>query len=136
MTFFEWDQSYSVGVKIIDVQHKKLFSLISDLYFATERNFDKKTVSVDDIINNLTAYVEFHFGTEEKYFKEFKYDKTESHTEEHHFYERKIADFKNRYEKGEDVGEEMMLFLKQWLSEHIKIKDKEYSKCFSEHGLV
>ena len=136
MTFFEWDHSYSVGIKIIDAQHKKLFKLIDDLYVATNNIHGGKAESIENIILDLAAYVEFHFGTEEKYFKEFKYDKTESHTEEHHFYERKIADFKNRYEKGEDVGEEMMLFLKQWLSEHIKIKDKEYSKCFSEHGLV
>jgi hemerythrin len=137
MAFFEWDMSYGVGVKLIDGQHKKLFGLISDLYAALERAADGKEAPMENIILDLAAYVEFHFGTEEKYFKEFGYERTEEHTEEHHFYERKIREFNDKYkEKGNKIGEEMMAFLKEWISGHIKIKDKEYSKCFNEHGLV
>lgn len=137
MAYFEWDQSYSVGVKLIDGQHKKLFGLISDLYVALDKNAGEKTAPIENIILDLAAYVDFHFSTEEKYFKEFGFEKKESHTEEHHFYERKIAEFKDKYkEKGDEVGEEMMAFLKDWISGHIKIKDKEYTKCFNENGLI
>ena len=137
MAFFEWDQNYSVGVKLIDGQHKKLFGLISDLYSALDKTANGKETPVENIILDLAAYVEFHFGTEEKYFREFGYEKSESHTKEHHFYERKITEFKGKYkEKGDEVVGEMIVFLKDWISGHIKIKDKEYSKCFNEHGLV
>lgn len=84
----------------------------------------------------MAAYVDFHFHTEEKYFKEFHYEKEKEHTEQHHIYENKIREFNEKYkEKGEKIGDEVIVFLKEWIENHIKIKDKEYTKCFNEHGL-
>jgi hemerythrin len=32
MAFFDWEEKYSVGVKKLDAQHKKLFELVSAFY--------------------------------------------------------------------------------------------------------
>lgn len=35
--FIKWDQSFSVGVRLIDAQHQKLFALINNLYNNVKR---------------------------------------------------------------------------------------------------
>lgn len=136
MAFIEWTQSYSVGIKMIDAQHKKLFSLINDFHDAKERGENDFNI-LDRLFLGLKAYVDFHFKTEEGYFDEFHYELTEEHTRQHKFYADKIDDFYEKFsEKGEPVTDDLMDFLKDWISSHIKIIDKKYQKCFNEHGLI
>lgn len=137
MDFIKWDESFSVGVRIIDAQHQKLFSLINNLHNNIRRTDGEEPEPLENIILELAAYVDFHFHFEEKYFEEFNYEKTEAHKEQHKFYEDKVREFNEKYKKGEEeVGEEILAFLEDWIKTHIKINDKEYTKCFNDHGLV
>ena len=137
MDFITWDQSFSVGVELIDGQHKKLFEIINKLHNTIKKTEGTEIEMLGNIIQDLAAYVEFHFKTEEKYFNEFGYEKTVEHTAQHNFYEEKIRNFNEQYEeKGESIGEDILVFLEEWIKGHIKIKDKEYTRCFNEHGLV
>ena len=48
----------------------------------------------------------------------------------------KIAEFVARFEKGEtDIVGQMVEFMETWLTEHLIIIDKQYTRCFNEHGL-
>lgn len=134
MDFIVWDESFDVGVKIINAQHKKLFALISKLYVAVNKT-EGEAEPLENIILELAAYVDFHFRAEEKYMNEFDcVDK--NHFDQHKFYEGKINEFNYKYQRGEEgVGEEILYFLKDWIANHVKIKDKEYTGCFHEHGL-
>ncbi|MBI5306473.1 hemerythrin family protein [Candidatus Wolfebacteria bacterium] len=136
MSLIEWDQSFDVGVKLINDQHKRLFLLFNKLYDAKEKNIEK---TLNDTIQELMFYVDFHFRTEEKYFKEFQYEKTKEHMEQHKIFENKAKDFHKKYLEKKEEGkltQEIINFLKDWLINHIKIVDKEYKKCFNDHGLV
>lgn len=131
MAFIDWDQTYSVGVEIIDNQHKRLFELINDFHSA-------KT-NLDQAIQDLLSYVDFHFKTEERYFDKFGYEKTVEHRQQHKFYEERIGALyarclKEKIDEGK-ISAEIEGFVKDWISQHIHISDKEYSKCFHEHGL-
>lgn len=133
--FIKWDQTFSVDVKLIDAQHKKLFAMLNKLYGVANRS-ENEDEPLENIILDLAAYVDFHFKTEEKYMKEFGCENDE-HIRQHQFYEEKIKEFNEKYQKGEEgVGVEIMNFLKDWISSHIKIKDKEYTGCFHDHGLL
>ncbi len=138
MAFIKWDMSYSVGVKMIDAQHQKLFALINDFYNSVKMKTENLE-PVDSALQDLFSYIDFHFKTEEKYFEEFGYEKTEEHKKQHKFYEDKIKDLNERYQKTkneQEISEEIINFIKDWISNHIKISDKEYKICFNEHGLV
>lgn len=132
MSFIEWDQSYSVSIKLIDNQHKKLFALINDFH-------DTKT-NLDEVLQDLLSYIDFHFKTEEKYFDKFHYEKEESHKKQHKFYEDKIRELYSRcmLEKIDEskISTETEGFIKDWIVNHIKVSDKEYTNCFQQHGLV
>lgn len=134
MTKIIWQPSYSVGVKLIDAQHKKLFSILNDLQNATN---GINSAELEKIIFDLKAYVKFHFDEEEKYFKRFNYQDAPSHIKEHHFYFEKINELHTRYLKNEsDVADEILGFLNGWILNHVLIIDKKYTKCFNDNGLV
>lgn len=136
MAKITWDESYSVGVRLIDGQHKKLFGILNamDEGFAGGRGQDP--AFLEEVIYDLEAYVEFHFGEEEKYFQKFCYPEAETHIKEHRLYEEKIREFHEKYlEGGNDFSQEMLAFLENWIASHIKAEDKKYSACFREHGL-
>lgn len=133
-----WQPSYSVDVKIIDLQHQKLFSILNRLYDDIHgKSNDKATAPiVENTLLDLKTYVQFHFAEEEKFFKKFQYEKTAEHTAQHRFYEEKINDLYNRYLGGEpDMEGKIIDFLDEWILNHINIADKQYTQCFHEHGL-
>lgn len=129
-----WQPSYSVGVKLIDAQHKKLFSILNNLQDGIN---DSNPAVLENIIFDLKAYVKFHFGQEEEYFKKFNYEDAPDHLKQHHFYIEKINELHGRYLKNEaNVADDILTFLNDWILNHIQIIDKKYTKCFNDNGLL
>lgn len=133
-----WNESFSVGVKVIDAQHKKLFSILNRLNHALAEN-DKASDQdfLENVIYDLKAYVEFHFKEEEKYFDKFGYEERESHAAEHKKYIEDINRFHSSYLNQEkDLSEKMLTFIEGWILGHINSTDKKYTECFNKHGLI
>ena len=63
----KWKDEYSVGIDVIDEQHKKLFEISEVLANAIEIN------EIKDILLFLENYMEFHFNTEEALMKKYGY---------------------------------------------------------------
>jgi len=134
MTKIIWQSSYSVGVKLIDAQHKKLFSILNDLQDGIN---DSNPVTLEKIIYDLKAYVKFHFGQEEEYFRKFNYEDAPAHLKQHLYYIEKINELHARFLKNEpNVADEIFNFLNDWILNHIQIIDKKYTKCFNNNGLL
>jgi hemerythrin len=76
MTAIKWDESYVVGVGVIDEQHKHFVGLLNNLYESLE---SKHTENVQVIIQDLTDYADHHFKTEEDYFDKLHYPDAEIH---------------------------------------------------------
>ncbi|MFA5894105.1 MAG: bacteriohemerythrin [Candidatus Margulisiibacteriota bacterium] len=132
-----WDNSFSVGVKLIDAQHKKLFSILNELELAVNSRRDEDPALLENIVYALHAYVDFHFGEEEKYFQKFNYQEADPHQAEHRTYEEKIQEFhKNYLSSKAGLAREILTFLQNWIQGHIKTIDKKYTKCFNDHGLI
>lgn len=64
MAFFDWKDSYSVGVKEMDNQHKVLVDLINQLH--TAMTAGKGSSVAGPIISEMVRYTKFHFDAEEK----------------------------------------------------------------------
>ena len=58
----EWDESLSIGIGIIDDQHRKLIERVNAFSAATE-NMDSR--EIENTISYLTGYVIQHFGAED-----------------------------------------------------------------------
>jgi hemerythrin len=134
MKIIEWKQEYSIGVKIIDEQHQKFFSLINDLNIAiSERQFENKIIPVLDA---LIEYTDYHFKTEEKYFDEFSYEFADEHRAQHDGFEKKIKQLVGEFKNKEiEISFDLIDYMEDWLIEHIAGEDRKYIKCFKENGL-
>lgn len=135
MPVLTWTKENSVGVKEIDLQHQRMFSIINDLYDAMV--VFKAHEGIDQVIEKLVEYADFHFKTEEKYFDNFNYEEKESHKAIHQAY---VDEVKKLMEKrkggvGVELSYDIFDFLQKWWVGHINFEDKKYTECFNSHGL-
>ncbi len=134
MAFLKWDDSYSVRIVEIDQQHQKLIGMINDLHEAMRQGKGKDILQ--RILTGLAEYTAIHFATEERYFEQFGYPGAAAHKKEHREFVSKVEDFKGRFEQDKlSMSIEVMRFLRDWLSGHIKGSDAQYGPFFNQKGL-
>lgn len=134
MALINWDASLSVNVQEIDKQHQKLIKMINKMHAAMTEGKGKAVIG--KMISELANYAQIHFQTEEKYFDKFDYPHTDEHKKEHEKFVKKVSEFKEDYESGQlGLTIQLMNFLRDWLTNHIKGSDKKYSDFFNEKGL-
>ena len=131
----KWVDSFSVNVKEIDEQHKRLIGIINELkYSIINENQDD---TIEKILDNLTNYTITHFKLEEDYFDKLNYPLAESHKKEHAYFIEKINDFKKEFKvKKVMLSIDILNFLMNWLIKHINDSDKNYSDFFNKHGIT
>lgn len=126
MALFTWSDEYSVGIKEIDEQHKKLFDIINELHDAMKEAKGKAVLG--KVIKELISYTEFHFSTEEILLQNCKYPDFNQHKLKHDDFTRKVKEFEQKYLSGAALlSQEIVQFLRDWLVKHIKESDKQYS---------
>lgn len=134
MALIEWSEHYSVKVKNIDNQHKKLVGLINELHSAMREAHGKDVLG--KILNDLTDYTVFHFSTEEKLMKDNGYPGYIAHKSEHDKLTKQVTELKDNLESGKSViSQEVLFFLKDWLLNHIAVTDKKYSSFLNNKGI-
>lgn len=133
-TFILWDDNYSVGVKEIDDQHKVLFDLINQTHRAMIDKVEK--TEKQKILDGLVDYTVFHFSHEEGLMRQAEYDDLPEHLEKHKKLVAQIQDFHQKFSVGEiDIDQNLMKFLKDWLSNHIMGTDKFYGAAMNQKGI-
>jgi len=134
MALLTWDNKYSVGINEIDIQHKKLFTLVNDLNEAMRVGKGKDVLS--KILSGLIDYTKTHFATEERLMKIHSYNDSVKHKVEHDKLTRQVLDFQKSFNEGKlAMSLEIMNFLKKWLEEHIFKSDKVFGKFLGEKGV-
>jgi hemerythrin len=134
MPLFDWKETYSVEIKELDDQHKKLFEIINRLY--DEMRQSQAMDKIEPILKELSDYAAYHFKTEEDYFIKFKYEDLENHIREHLAYKQKINDYLiQAAENNRSVPFTLLDFLSTWWVNHIIGTDHHYIKCFHDHGI-
>ena len=134
MPLISWNNSLSVNVAEIDLQHKKLIAMINELSDAMKQGRGKDVLG--QILNGLVHYTATHFKTEETYFIRFGYPDMDQHKSEHAAFVQKVSDSRDEFEKGRlALSVDIMNFLSDWLKNHIMVTDKKYSKFFNTNGL-
>ena len=120
-----WTEELSVGVDVIDKQHKELFSTADALLTAVER--DEGHGEVTKMVAFLEEYVETHFQTEEMYMKRHNYPDYPTHKIEHTTFINDFYDLRQELD-NDGVTPELTVRLadrvSEWLVSHIGRMDK------------
>jgi hemerythrin len=130
---FEWKEEFATGFKEIDAQHHKVFDIINRLNSALREQHGKDVIW--DTLDELVQYADYHFKYEESLFAKYNFAGSPEHIAEHNDYCEKVSHFILESKESNTLPYRVLDFLVGWWRGHITGSDREYIKCFKEHGL-
>lgn len=134
MKTFEWHERYNVKVERFNEEHKHLFEIVKKLYVAIENKDDRIALAL--IINDLIRYSKEHFTEEETCLMEAQFPNFEQHKREHRLFIQKIEQFASDYNYGKHLLHfDILMFLKNWVLQHIMVSDKQYGDFLNAKGI-
>lgn len=135
MEHVAWDEKMSVGVAVLDDDHKKLIDMFNALLKTGIAEKDRDSLS--GLLGALSDYTKFHFAREEDLMENQGYPNLAQHKEAHRYF---IDEVQKLCQDNDDSNEMMLridliLLLKEWLIEHIQNVDVQY-KPFMADGVA
>ena len=129
----KWVDSYSMGIRVIDDQHKGLLDFVNDLYNHATGNEKDERIYFSSVIQQAVDYIKLHFATEEKYMLATKFPGYKDHKKEHDEFTMTVIKSVKDFEAGKRlVLTTFSKFLKDWVLSHIAVCDKLYSDYFKQ----
>ncbi len=131
-----WTSDLSVGIELIDQQHKSLIKHLSDLSKSLESQQGPAKVAAT--LNFLIEYTNFHFTAEEGHMAANDYPELENHKKLHEGFKTTLS---NLEDDLEEEGATQMLadsidsLLVNWLFGHIREVDVAFGKFLIEKGI-
>ncbi|MFQ5620010.1 MAG: bacteriohemerythrin [Rhodospirillales bacterium] len=134
-----WRDEMSVGDERIDGDHKRLINLVNGFEWATvgEVNF----ALLKKILSDLENYTVVHFEREEEIQDTIDYPYRDAHKaahrslihELHKVQEHVTAAAAKEGEEGTKVAQEMAVFLKHWIVDHVIEEDLRMKPFILKH---
>lgn len=121
-----WTSSLSVGVKLLDDQHKMWFEKAEALFDAGKNRKEKEQIG--EMLSFLDAYTKKHFADEEQYMLQIKYPGYNEQKKAHTEFIAQLAKLRSDYDKS---GGSLPVILNannmiiNWLTNHIARMDKK-----------
>lgn len=123
MAYMQWTDDLETGIQVIDDQHKRIITYINELHDASETG---NAAEVKEVLEGLLDYTITHFQFEEELQQKAGYPFLKAHQRVHEIFMKRVAAFRERAAKGENIIPELLSMLKVWLSSHIKGDDRDY----------
>jgi hemerythrin-like metal-binding protein len=128
----EWTDEMALGIPVIDKQHRFLVELLQD---ANEKlASDQSNFLLSKIVKDLLGYAITHFETEEKLMQRYGYaaanpEEMKEHIEQHRDFSHQVVTICDRLREGREVShEELLVFLNNWLHNHLLGTDQQYGE--------
>lgn len=137
MAKVEWDDRLSVGVDLIDAQHKMLLKRLSDFSEAVDSR--QGSGEIVRTLEFLVDYTDFHFSTEERHMRESGYPGLGHHVGKHEEFKAALSNLGDDFrEEGATAGlaDSINTLLINWLIKHIEAVDQEFGSFLRENGLT
>jgi hemerythrin-like metal-binding protein len=121
-----WQESFSIGIGEIDVQHRKIISIINSA-LAENKEALADGHSSEKYIRLLDEGHDSHFACEEAYMLGFGYHKYKQHKAQHDMFREKI---KMGKELTGEQAREFLRTISEELALHIMEADREMAEFF------
>lgn len=116
----------SVGVPVLDADHKTLIGLINNLHRSI--GDEEEYATLGSVLQALEEYADNHFVREERVMEACRYPSLSSHTAMHRRLTAQVRALKAAYDADRSAvrARECLDFLHKWLIEHICSTDMDY----------
>jgi len=124
MTLLKWDESITIGVPLVDEDHRFLIHFINRLH--DYDGLDVERDVFDSLLDSLFEFTEHHFRREERVMEACNYPDIKDHLDRHWKFERKLTAIQQDLlsSHSDRVGAETLSFIKDWLVDHILNVDR------------
>ena len=129
-----WKEDFNLNIKIIDQQHRKLVDMINVLYNSVIDKEDHKVI--EQTLQDVMEYAFVHLRQEERYFEQCNYTYAPEHIACHQSFVQKAEEFHEAYLINRSLlTQDVLEFLRDWLTKHILQEDKKYANFFRQAGI-
>ena len=119
----KWVQDYNTGIDVIDDQHKRILDFINQIDDVSDQ---KDRAQIKQILDNIIDYTQSHFTFEESLQEEAGYKYRVPHKRVHDLFIKRIEGYRDRFEQGQSIENELHEVLSKWLINHIQHDDADY----------
>jgi hemerythrin len=120
-----WTDNFSLGVGVIDQQHKRLIDMLNQLIDA--ENVKTNSETVYDLLDAMTKYSKEHFRTEERLLGKYGCPLLDEQKRDHRAYRIKTLQLCQATMLGvEAVPTVLVNYLREWWTHHIQEDDAKY----------
>ncbi|MBP2301391.1 bacteriohemerythrin [Azospirillum picis] len=126
MSYVVWDESMSVGVPVLDDEHRRLLDLFNGLLDSGITPDNREELS--GLLTSLRDYVAVHFAREEAMMERGRYPGLEGHLAAHRYFAGEVEKLARDIEGDNPtmLRMDLILLLKDWFVDHIQQTDSRY----------
>jgi hemerythrin-like metal-binding protein len=130
-----WKPAYSVGVANFDGQHLEFVRLINEFHEAMATGRSREILEY--VLARLIKYAKDHFRAEESVMQAHAYPGLEVHKFEHREFLQTVTRFQKDFLAGRTMPTiDIMVFIRDWFSNHTQGTDQRYAPFLKERGIV
>ncbi|GAA5180594.1 bacteriohemerythrin [Acinetobacter kookii] len=128
----EWNETYNIGIDVIDNQHRQILDYINALEQVKNTGQRDK---IKEVLEDLIDYTQSHFSFEENLLEQVSYQYLPSHRGIHELFVKRLNDYRLKFEKGEAIENDLYRLLSKWLINHIQHDDQDYVDAVRDNML-
>jgi len=135
VNILSWSDSLATGFAEVDLQHKKLISIIDGLFAIVSDGGADYGLKMAKILKQLTDYTAYHFSEEETLMRTNLFPGYDGHKAQHDEFISNIGkEIRLLADASADDGYRFYRFLGTWLLEHIAKSDHAWAEWIREKG--
>ena len=136
MTLLHWRPSMSLGVPVIDADHRALIEILNRLHFMIRAGDEQREVAA--VLRELIDYVRCHFAREEALMRQCGYPGLDRHVARHRDLAAALSAWDDHYRADPDRFDAVGFydFVADWLVVHVLEDDMKLRPYLAEDRKV
>ncbi len=129
-------EEFLTGIEAVDQQHQRLVDMVTQLDDVRKTAFpaaNQKHKAVGKVVSEMIDYTISHFAFEESLMEDAHYKFYNAHKRIHELLIKRAGEFKDRWQSGEDIADELYDILSRWLFNHIRNDDIAYAPAVKKN---